>query len=149
MYINTEINMKNEINGIIKDAMLSGNKIELSVFRFIKTAFTKFETAENAKELTEEEEIKILNKMVKEREDSARMYGEAGRVESMDAELAEIEVIKRFLPKEASKEEILGYLENIYTPDNKNMGAYIKQIKQKYPTANGKLVSDIVKQKIN
>ena len=111
--------MKNEIDRLIKEAMMSGNKTELSVYRMIKTAFTKFETAEKAKELNEEAEIKILNKMVKEREDSVRMYDEAGRIEAMDAELAEIEIIKKHLPKETSKEDISLYFDELFQTNNK------------------------------
>ena len=141
--------MKNEIDRLIKEAMMSGNKTELSVYRMIKTAFIKFETAEKAKELNEEAEIKILNKMVKEREDSVRMYDEAGRIEAMDAELAEIEIIKKHLPKETSKEDISLYFDELFQINNKqNMGFFIKSIKEKYPNANGKLVSDIVKEKL-
>lgn len=140
--------MKNELNELIKQAMLSKNKVELSVLRFIKTEFTRFETAENAKELTNEAEINILNKMCKDRANSAQMYKSAGRNDLADVENQEIEVIKTFLPKEASEDEIKTYFDEIYDPANKNMGAYIKQVKQKYPTADGKMVADIVKSKL-
>ena len=128
--------------------MLSNNKIDLSVYRFIKNEFMRFETAENAQELTTEMEQKIITKMVKEREDSASQYKNAGRIDLAENELAEIEVLKRFLPKEPTETEIKEFLNQIYSEKNKNMGEYIKQIKQKYPTANGKLIADIVKSRM-
>jgi uncharacterized protein YqeY len=140
--------MKKEINNFIKDAMLSGNKIELSVFRFIKTEFTKFETSENAAELTIEEEIKILNKMVKQRVESVEQYILAKRKDLADKEQEEIEIIKKFLPKEATEDEIKSYLDSIFEKEDKNMGNYIKKIKQKFAIVNGKLVADIVKAKL-
>lgn len=140
--------MKTEINSLIKEAMLSNNKIDLSVYRFIKNEFMRFETAENAQELTTEMEQKIITKMVKEREDSASQYKNAGRIDLAENELAEIEVLKRFLPKEPTETEIKEFLNQIYSEKNKNMGEYIKQIKQKYPTANGKLIADIVKSRM-
>lgn len=140
--------MKNEINSLIKGAMLSGNKLEVSVYRFIKNEFTKFETAENAQGLTEEAEQKILTKMVKAREDSVSQYIAGGRAELAEIESLEIEVLKRHLPKEVGEIEIKEYFAEIYLSENKNMGDYIKQIKQKFPNANGKLIADLVKEKL-
>ena len=141
--------MKQELNTLITGAMKSGNKKELNVFRLIKAEFTKFETAENAKELTNEAEIKILNKMVKDREESVRQYTLANREDLASEELSEIEVIKKFLPEDATEEEVTTYsLELISSNPGKNMGDYIKMIKSKYPTANGKLIADIVKSKL-
>lgn len=142
--------MKTEIDALIKSSMLSGNKIELKVFRLIKAAFTKFETSENATELNEEAEQKILNKMVKEREESIRLYTIGNRPELADLEMAEVEVIKRFLPKEATAEEISLYVDELIAENpSKSMGDYIKSVKAKYTTANGKLVSEIVKLKLS
>lgn len=138
--------MKEILNSLITTAMKSGNKSELNVFRLIKTEFTKFETAENAKELTNESEIKILNKMVKDREESVKQYKLANREDLVFEELSEIEIIKRFLPEDATEEEVTNYsIELISSNPGKNMGDYIKMIKSKYPTANGKLIADIVK----
>ena len=140
--------MKNNLNDHIKGAMLSGNKVELSVYRFIKNEFMKFETAENAQELTEEAEQKILTKMVKTREDSVSQYIAGGRGELAEIELAEIEILKRYLPREVSEFDIKEYFAEIYLSENKNMGDYIKQLKQKFPNANGKVIADLVKQKL-
>lgn len=144
--------MKNEINSLIKEAMISNNKVDLSVFRFIKNEFTKFETAEKKEgvsgELTEEAEQQILTKMVKDREVSVSEYNKAGRPELAQIELNEIEVLKRFLPKEPTKAEMQTYLDEIFTSENRNMGEYIKKLKEKFPVANGKTIADLVKEKL-
>lgn len=140
--------MKNEINSLIKEAMMSGNKMELKVFRFIKNEFSKFETAENAQELTEEAEQKILTKMVKDREVSVSEYKAAERLELAEIELNEIEILRRFLPKEATKAEMQTYLDGIFTSESRNMGEYIKKLKEKFPVANGKVIADLVKEKL-
>ena len=141
--------MKQELNALITGAMKSGEKRRLNVFRLIKSEFTKFETAENSKELTNESEIKILSKMVKDREESAKQYLEAKREDLASEELLESKIIKEFLPAEAKEEDIINYLnELISDKKSTNMGGLIKLIKDRYPTANGKLVADIVKTKL-
>lgn len=141
--------MKQELNALITGAMKSGEKRRLNVFRLIKSEFTKFETAENSKELTNESEIKILSKMVKDREESAKQYLEAKREDLASEELLESKIIKEFLPAEAKEEDIINYLnELISDKKSTNIGGFIKLIKDKYHTANGKLVADIVKTKL-
>ena len=138
--------MKEILSSLISNAMRSGEKKELNVYRLIKTEFTKFETAENAKVLDNDAEIKILSKMVKDREESAKQYSLANREDLANEELSEIEIIKKFLPEDATEEEVTNYsIELISSNPGKNMGDYIKMIKTKYPTANGKLIADIVK----
>ena len=98
--------MKNELLNLIKKAMLSKNKPELGAFRAIKTKFMEFENSKDTPVLTEVEEIRILNKMVKERMESASIYFGCNRPELAENEFVEAEIIKRYLPKEASKEDI-------------------------------------------
>jgi uncharacterized protein len=142
--------MKNDLNHLIKNAMISGNKVELSVFRFIKNEFTKFETAENAKELTDEIEQRILTKMIKEREDSIKMFCAGNRNDLADTEREEMMVIKHYLPKEPTEDEIKSYIEKLLlNKSGENMGTYIKEVKTRYPTANGKIIADIVKEMMN
>jgi len=137
--------MKDEIMGLIKKAMLSKNKIELESLRAIKTKFTEHTNAKNATELTEAEEIRILNKMVKERIETAEIYTENNRPELAEKELAEAEVIKQYLPKEVSKEAIEKFVKTLLPIDQKGMGNAIKSVKVKYPAADGKIVSEIVR----
>lgn len=131
---------------LIVEAMKSGEKTRLEVFRSIKAAFVEFKTAKNAKPLDDAAEIKILKKLVSQREDAASEYVSAGRKDLADNELAEASVIKEYLPAEITQEEIEKFArEVIVEKDIKLMGSYIKTIKEKFPTASGKVISDVVK----
>ena len=137
--------MKNELLNLIKRAMLSKNTIELNTIRAIKTKFTEFENSKGMPILTEAEEIRILNKMVKERIESADIYHENNRHDLAIKERAEAEVIQKFLPKEATKEEIKSFVSTLGTFSQKEMGSTIAVVKAKFTNADGKLVSEIVK----
>lgn len=141
--------MKNELNNLIKEAMLAKDETRLRVLRFIKTEFTKFETAEHSTELTEIEEQKILIKMAKQREDSIREYSKAGRDDLMMAEADELSILVGFIPKQPSNEEITLFIDDLMSKETDNMGGYIKKIKAKFPIVDGKIIADIVKSRLN
>lgn len=141
--------MKNELLSMIKKAMLSKNQLELHVLRLIKTEFMNFETAKNATVLDDAAEIKILMKMVKQRKDSILEFQEANRLDLVEKEKAEMEIIKKFLPKEITEEEITSYVDEVLsTLASPNMGSVIGVIKSKFPTADGSLVAKVVKSKL-
>lgn len=122
-----------------------------SVLRAIKAAFLNYKTAKNAKPLDEAAEIQILKKMVSQREESISMFKEAKRDDLVLQEESELKILKEFLPAEVTREEIESVLsewlkEN--TLDNKSMGLAIRHVKQTLPMADGKLTSDIVKEKL-
>ena len=78
--------LNEKINEMIKTSMLSGNKVESEVYKLIKNEFLKFKTAKNAKPLDEAAEISILQKMVKQREESVKAYTDGNRPELAAAE---------------------------------------------------------------
>lgn len=136
-----------KIDKMIMEALKSGEKIKAGVFRMLKSEFLVFKTAKNAKPLDEAAEISIIKKMVKQRQDAAKEYLVAGRLELADNELDEVEVLKGLLPAEITEEQIKEAVKEVcYTtePIKKNMGVFMKAVKAKYPTADGKLVSQIV-----
>jgi hypothetical protein len=140
--------MKADLLNLIKKAMLSKDKIELESLRAIKTKFTEFETGKGAPVLTEAEEVRILNKMVKERTETAEIYTANNRPELAEKERAEAAVISRFLPKEATKEEIEAFVNTLGVFTQKEMGQIIAKVKTQFTNADGKVVADIVKSKI-
>lgn len=140
--------MRTDLLALIKKAMLSQDKIELETLRAIKTKFTEFTTSKGSPVLDDAEEVKILNKMAKERIETAAVYTENNRTDLAEKELAEAEIIKRFLPKEASKEEIETFVDTLDAFSQKEMGLVIKKVKENFKNADGKLVADIVKSKI-
>lgn len=139
--------LKENLNDFIKKAMLEKNQVKLETLRSIKTAFMNYETAKNAKPLDEAAEIQILRKMVAQREESIEQYKLAGRIESAEQEMKEVEILNSFLPAPVSKEDIEEFTKTLITPETtkRDMGNIVKEVKAKFPTAEGKLVADIVK----
>ena len=138
--------IQNQIDGLIKSAMLNKQASALRVYRAVKTAFMEYKTAKNAKPLDEIAEINIIRKMISAREDAIQQFEAAGRLELAKAEAEEIVYLKPMLPPEVSEEDVRIYAESIITEKGmQNMGKYIKVLKEKFPTTDGKLISTIVK----
>ena len=140
MYIET-------IDKMIMEALKAGDKVKAGTFRMLKSEFLLFKTAKNAKPLDDIAEISIIKKMIKQRQDAATEYLEAGRLELADNELDEVSVLKVLLPAEITEEQIkeaVKEITNTVEPIKKNMGIFMKAVKAKYPTADGKIVSQVV-----
>ena len=134
----------------IKEAMKAGDKTRLAVLRGIKTAEMEFKTAKNAKPLDEAAEIQILRKLVSQRNDAAKEYVAGGRNDLAENELREAEIIKEFLPAEVSREAIEKAARKLITDkEMRLMGTYIKELKVLFPGADGKVLSEVVKEIIN
>ena len=139
-----------DINAKIMEAMKSKNKIASETFKLIKAKILEFKTQKNAPEYTEEAEIKLLQKMVKEREESAKIYKDAGRNELANDELAQVSIINELLPKIASQEDVENYLNEKYPNgiEKKSMGVVIKEVKSEFIGVDGAMVANIVKSKL-
>ena len=136
-----------KIDKMIMEALKAGEKIKAGAFRMLKSEFLVFKTAKNAKPLDDAAEISIIKKMIKQRQDAAKEYLEVGRLELADNELDEVEVLKVLLPAEITEEQIkeaVKEVANATVPIKKNMGVFMKAVKAKYPTADGKMVSQMV-----
>ena len=143
--------LNEQIDNLIKEAMLEKDALRTNVLRAIKAKFLEFKTAKNAKPLDEAAEISILNKMVKDREESAMLYSKNKRDDLAEAELAEVNVLIEFLPKPVTEEELNNVITEIITniePIKKNMGLIIKEVKVKYPQADGKVLAKLVQSKL-
>ena len=139
-----------DINAKIMEAMKSKNTVASETFKLIKAKIIEFKTQKNAPEYNEEAEIKLLQKMVKEREESAKIYKNAGRTELADAELAQVAVINELLPKVASQEDVENYLNKKYPNgiEKKSMGIVIKEVKTEFVGVDGGMVANLVKTKL-
>ena len=138
--------IQNQIDGLIKSAMLNKQASALRAYRAVKTAFMEYKTAKNAKPLDEAAEINIIRKMISAREDAIQQFEAAGRLELAKAEAEEIVYLKPMLPPEVSEEDIRAYAESVIIEKGiQNMGKYVKVLKEKFPTTDGKLISTIVK----
>ena len=148
--------MKNELNSLIMRAMKEHNTSRTETLRAIKTAFINWQTSKEhaGQELTEADEIQIIKKLVKQREESVEQYMAAGREELANEEQKQIMVLKEFLPAEATEEDIVrAFLQvkevNGLEPIKKNMGVFVKEIKKSLPTADGKLVAMTVQKHLS
>ena len=136
----------------LKAAMLAKDEAALRSLRAVKAAILLAKTSEGGSgELKEEEEIKLLQKLVKSRKDSLEIFKQQKRDDLAKKEEEEIAVIEKFLPKQMSAEEIKAELEKIITSIGasspadmgKVMGVATKQLAGK---ADGKTISALVKE---
>ncbi len=103
-----------KISADIKAAMLARDKVRLETLRGIKKEFIEAKTAKGADgNLSDDQAMKILAKMAKQRKETAQIYDEQNRLDLRDNELAEAAVIEEYLPKQLSDEELTAELRRI------------------------------------
>ena len=152
---NEVMSLQQEIMTALKTAMKEKDQTALTALRAVKSAILLAQTETGAKaELTEDQEIKILQKQVKQRKDSAAIYLEQGRKDLAEPELAEAEIIGQFLPEAVSEEEIENIvsetIERLGAQGMKDMGKVMGIVsKELAGKADGKTISAIVRQKLN
>ena len=145
------MSLQTKVMEALKEAMKAKDTVALESLRAIKSAILLAKTeAGAAEELSEADELKLLQKLVKQRKDSAALYAQQGRNDLAEPELAQMAVIEKFLPAQLSEAEVETALRGIInqvgatTPKDmgKVMGVVTKQLAGK---ADGKLISEIVK----
>ncbi len=139
------------INTDIKNAMLAKEKEKLEALRSIKAAFMVAKTEKANSELTEEREIIIVQKLVKQRLDTAEVYKQNNRPELAEKEEAEAKIISVYLPKQLTEDEITTEVKAVIEQTNassmKDMGKVMGITSKKLAgKADGKVISNIVKQ---
>jgi uncharacterized protein YqeY len=140
------------INEDIKQAMLAKDTRKLEALRAIKAALLLEKTSKDhsSGEIPESVEMQLLQKLVKQRKESAKVYIESGRDDLAKEEIYQAEIIEKYLPKQLSQEEIRiaveQIIEDVGAKDMKDigkvMGAATKQLAGK---ANNKLIASLVK----
>ena len=148
------MSLQKEVMNKMKEAMKAKDTLALTALRALKSAFMLAKTESGATEgLTEEQEIKIIQKQVKQRKDSATVFLEQGREDLAKPELKEAEVLSQFLPEALSEEAITAIVESVITEVGadgmKDMGKVMGIVSKKIAgQADGKTISTIVKQKL-
>ncbi|MEX8548987.1 MAG: GatB/YqeY domain-containing protein [Mucilaginibacter sp.] len=136
----------------IKKAMLAKDETSLRGLRAIKSALLLARTEKGASEnISEETELKVLQKLIKQRKESAEIYQSQNRDDLYRIEKEEMQVIEAYLPQQMGREEITAYLQDVIKKTGatsvkdmgKIMGAANKELAGK---ADGKTISEIVKQ---
>ncbi|MFV0540466.1 MAG: GatB/YqeY domain-containing protein [Aestuariibaculum sp.] len=146
--------LQEKITSALKEAMKAKDQTALTALRAVKSAILLAQTESGAQaQLTEEQELKMLQKLVKQRKDSAAIYVEQGREDLATPELAEAEVIGQFLPESLSEEEIekavAQVIVSVGAEGMKDMGKVMGVVSQQLAgKADGKTISNIVKQKL-
>lgn len=145
------MSLQNQVMDKMKEAMKAKDTIALQALRAVKAAFLLAKTETGAQsELTEEQEIKIIQKQVKQRKDSVAIYLQQGREDLATPELQEIAVLEQFLPKALSEDEIAIFVSETITEIGasgmKDMGKVMGIVSKKLAgQADGKLIADLVK----
>lgn len=146
------MSLEQTINADIKTAMLAKDANALTSLRAVKAAILLAKTAEGAKaELSTDDEIKIVQKLVKQRKDSLEIFEQQNRADLAEKERQEIAVIEKYLPAQLSPEELKAELQKIIAETGasspadmgKVMGAASKALSGK---AEGKAISTLVKE---
>lgn len=139
-----------DITKKIMEAMKSHDKVASETYKSVKAKIIEFKTQKNAPEYNDEAEIKLLQKMSKERKDTAKVYSDNGRPDLAEKELAEASVIDALLPKTSTEDDVVTYINEHYTTgiDKKQMGAVIKEVKSALLGVDGAIVANIVKTKL-
>jgi len=145
------MSLQGELMMKIKEAMKAKDSVALESLRAIKSEILLAKTKSGATEdISEDDELKIIQKLVKQRKDSAALYSEQGREDLAEPELAQVKIIAQFLPAQMSEEDLKKFISEIIAKTGaasmkdmgKVMGMASKQLAGK---ADGKTISNIVK----
>lgn len=156
-----------DIDKLIKEATLNKNGAAKEAFRAVKAELLKNQTSKNPKSNGKfvcvtgldswisnielyELDIEIVRRLIKQRDESASIYDANNRKDLADLEREQIKYLKELLPPEISEDKIQEAVMTSYPNGftQKEMGKVIKEIKNIYPTADGKLISEVVKKHI-
>jgi uncharacterized protein YqeY len=148
------MNLEAKITNDLKEAMKSKDQAALRSVRAIKAAILLFKTDGSGNELNEDHEIKILQKLVKQRQDSLDIYVKQGREDLAVTEREEIAIIQQYLPAQLSEAELKAALQAIIletgATSGKEMGKVIGLANQRLAgKAEGKAIAALVKELLN
>ncbi len=149
------MSLQQEVMEQMKVAMKAKDKTALEALRAIKSALLLAQSETGGRDgLTEDEEVKLVQKLVKQRKDSAAIFKEQGRDDLADPELAQVAVIEHFLPEQLSEEEIekvvVQTIDATGASGMQDMGKVMGMVSKKLAgQADGKTISTIVKKKLS
>ena len=149
------MSLENKIMNAMKESMKLKDQTSLRSLRAIKSAIIVHKTQKGSSdEITNEDELKILQKLVKQRKDSADIYQTQGRMDLAQPELDEIKVIEKFLPEAMSEDEIESEVKKVIDQTGaegmKDMGKVMGIVTKKLMgKADGKTISTIVRNNLN
>ncbi len=142
--------LQQELMPKMKEAMKAKDQLALQALRAIKSEILLAQTSGGSEELSEADEIKLLQKLVKQRKDSAALYSEQGREDLAEPEIAQAEVISQFLPEQMSEDDLKAFITNLISElgaeGMKDMGKVMGAASSKLAgKADGKTISTLVR----
>ena len=136
-----------DIDKMIKDAILEKNGAKKEAYRAIKAELLLITTGKNAPSTIDEAtEVKVIRKLISQREESISMYEANSRQELADMYKEQMKYLKELLPPEISKDDIKNAIYGLYPNgfSKKEIGKVIKSVKEIYPTADSKIIAKII-----
>ncbi|MBI4982445.1 MAG: GatB/YqeY domain-containing protein [Candidatus Omnitrophica bacterium] len=137
-----------------KEAMKARDAIKSSVLSFLRADMHNVAVAKKKDKLDDPEVVSVIKKQIKQRQDSIEQFTKGDRLEMAEKEKKELEVLKLYLPPEISADEIKKIIEDVIVSVSacgmKDMGKVMKEVNAKVSgQADGKLVSDLVRQRLS
>ena len=147
------MSLQDSIMAAIKSAMKSKDSVALTALRSVKSAILIAHTSGSGSVMSEEDEFRLLQKLVKQRHDSARIFSKQNRFDLAEPELAEAEVISRFLPKMLDVSEVekvvIDTIASLGVSGMKDMGRVMAVVtKALVGKTDGKIISTLVKENL-
>lgn len=147
------MNLRDRINEDLKAAMKAGYRVRTETIRGLRAGIIEFEKSGAGREMSPDDELKILTSAAKKRREAIELYQQNNRPELAEKETAELAVIQEYLPKQLTREEIAGRVKQIIAEvgaagpqdTNKVIPIIMKEMKGK---ADGKMVQEIVKESL-
>jgi uncharacterized protein YqeY len=148
------MSLQDSVMTALKAAMKSKDTVALTALRSVKSAILLAQTSGSGAELNEQDEFKLLQKLVKQRRDSADIFKKQNRLDLAEPELAEVEVISQFLPKmldEAEVEKVVvETIASLGASGMKDMGRVMGVVSKTLAgKTDGKTISTLVKSKLS
>ena len=148
------MSLQDSVMTALKAAMKSKDTVALTALRSVKSAILLAQTSGSGAELNEADEFKLLQKLVKQRRDSAAIFTEQNRLDLAEPELAEVEVISQFLPKMLEESEVekvvVETIASLGASGMKDMGRVMGVVSKTLAgKTDGKTISTIVKAKLS
>lgn len=147
------MSLRNLIPQDLKNALKNRSTLELTVLRMLQAAIKNKEIENNKKELSDEEVISVIGTEIKKRREAAKEYGKVGRPDAAETEIAEADILMKYMPEQMGEEEIRSeVLESIREAGAeglKDMGKVMKVVMPKVKgKADGAFVNKIVKEEL-
>ena len=146
--------LRDKILADIKSAMVSKDTVKLNTLRFLNAQIKNKEIDSRPTPITAEDILTVIKKLVKQRKESIEQFSTAGRMDLADQESAELKILENYMPSQMTKEQIEKLVADVMAATGaktiKDMGTVMKEaMVRSAGTADGKVLSEVIKSKLN